>query len=104
MIKLLSRNLPRFAWSTPQRQKLKFLPLRRYNLTLNLLSRSHDRIASGRQIAINSHIKFNLTIPLQQLNGLETLVIILLANKYAFFQLTRRRSLNDWEASKNVIR
>src|SRR5437660_2094236 len=25
--------------STPQRQKLKFLPLRRYNLTLNLLSR-----------------------------------------------------------------
>src|SRR5690242_6796439 len=32
-----------FAWSTPQRQKLKFLPLRRYNLTLNLLSRSHDR-------------------------------------------------------------
>src|SRR5438874_4520427 len=33
---------PRFAWSTPQRQKLKFLPLRRYNLTLNLLSRSHD--------------------------------------------------------------
>src|SRR5437764_6848381 len=33
-----SENLPRFAWSTPQRQKLKFLPLRRYNLTLNLLS------------------------------------------------------------------
>src|SRR5207302_8871913 len=55
MIKLLSRkptalrlvnpsaaeNLPRFAWSTPQRQKLKFLPLRRYNLTLNL--RSEER-------------------------------------------------------------
>src|SRR5262245_53587932 len=37
-----TENLPRFAWSTPQRQKLKFLPLRRYNLTLNLLSRSHD--------------------------------------------------------------
>src|SRR2546428_3921103 len=36
-----AENLPRFAWSTPQRQKLKFLPLRRYNLTLNLLSRSH---------------------------------------------------------------
>src|SRR5688572_31578618 len=35
-------NLPRFAWSTPQRQKLKFLPLRRYNLTLNLLSRSRS--------------------------------------------------------------
>src|SRR5690348_18354748 len=28
-----AENLPRFAWSTPQRQKLKFLPLRRYNLT-----------------------------------------------------------------------
>src|SRR4051794_41634696 len=25
---------------------------------------------SGRQIAINGHIKFNLTIPLQQLNGI----------------------------------
>src|SRR5690554_8024448 len=55
------------------------ISLRRYNLTLNLLSRSHDLIASGRQIAINGHIKFNLTIPLQQLNGLETLVIIMVA-------------------------
>src|SRR5690349_5603776 len=103
MVKLLAENLPRFAWSTPQRQKLKFLPLRRYNLTLNLLSRSHDRIASGRQIAINGHIKFNLTIPLQQLNGLETLVIIMVANKYAFLQITRRRFLNEWEAFKKVI-
>src|SRR5205809_118298 len=34
---LEKKNLPRFAWSTPQRQKLKFLPLQRYNLTLNLL-------------------------------------------------------------------
>src|SRR6185437_7884545 len=99
----LSENLPRFAWSTPQLQKLKFLPLRRYNLTLNLLSRSNDLIASGRQIAINGHIKFNLTIPLQQLNGLETLVIIMVANKYAFLQITRRRFLNEWEAFKKVI-
>src|SRR5688500_13188287 len=98
-----AESLPRFAWSTPQRQKLKFLPLRRYNLTLNLLSRSHDLIASGRQIAINGHIKFNLTIPLQQLNGLETLVIIMVANKYAFLQITRRRFLNEWEAFKKVI-
>src|SRR5438105_12274960 len=44
-----------------------------------------------RSIAINGHIKFNLTIPLQQLNGLETLVIIMVANKYAFLQITRRR-------------
>src|SRR5206468_7526052 len=50
MIKLLSRNLPRFAWSTPQRQKLKFLPLRRYNLTLNLLSRrSEERFSRNAE-------------------------------------------------------
>src|SRR5258708_1149106 len=54
-------------------------------------------------IAINGHIKFNLTIPLQQLNGLETLVIIMVANKYAFLQITRRRFLNEWEAFKKVI-
>src|SRR5690348_2505877 len=60
-------------------------------------------IASGRQIAIDGHIKFNLTIPLQQLNGLETLVIIMVANKYAFLQITRRRFLNEWEAFKKVI-
>src|SRR5699024_833780 len=58
---------------------------------------------SGRQIAINGHIRFNLTIPLQQLNGLETLVIIMVANKYAFLQITRRRFLNEWEAFKKVI-
>src|SRR5260370_19455521 len=44
----------------------------------------------------------NLTIPLQQLNGLETLVIIMVANKYAFLQITRRRFLNEWEAFKNA--
>src|SRR5690554_7358833 len=60
-------------------------------------------MASGRQIAINGHIKFNLTIPLQQLNGLETLVIIMVSNKYAFLQITRRRFLNEWEAFKKVI-
>src|SRR5205823_14444393 len=54
-------------------------------------------------LAINGHIKFNLTIPLQQLNGLETLVIIMVANKYAFLQITRRRFLNEWEAFKKVI-
>src|SRR5207245_7999669 len=53
--------------------------------------------------AINGHIKFNLTIPLQQLNGLETLVIIMVANKYAFLQITRRRFLNEWDAFKKVI-
>src|SRR5437879_3022371 len=48
-------------------------------------------------------MKFNLSIPLQQLNGLETLVIITVANKYAFLQITRRRFLNEWEAYKKVI-
>src|SRR4051812_168191 len=33
--------------------------------------------------------RMHLTIPLQQLNGLETLVIIMVANKYAFLQITR---------------
>src|SRR5205807_1671519 len=49
------------------------------------------------------HIKFNLIIPLQHLNGLETLVIIMVANKYAFLQITRRRFLNELEAFKKVI-
>src|SRR5262249_37525896 len=40
---------------------------------------------------------------MQQLNGLETLVIIMVANKYAFLQITRRRFLNEWEAFKKVI-
>src|SRR5436189_4964105 len=44
-----------------------------------------------------------LTIPLQQLNGLETLVIIMVANTYALLHITRRRFLNEWEAVKKVI-
>src|SRR5206468_12537423 len=50
--------------------------------------------ASGRQISINRHIIFNLIIQLQRLNGLETLVIFLVANKYAFLHSfpTRRSS------------
>src|SRR5260370_33909341 len=43
-------------------------------------------------------------MPLQQRNGRGTLVIIMVANKYAFWQITRRRFLNEWEASKKVIR
>src|SRR5256885_1913872 len=61
------------------------------------------RIATSRQIAINGHMKFNLTTARQQLNGRETLVIIMIANKYAFWQITRRRFLNEWEAFKKVI-
>src|SRR5437868_11780453 len=36
-------------------------------------------------------------------SGLETLVTIMVANKYAFLQITRRRFLNEWEAFKKVI-
>src|SRR5699024_2058033 len=35
--------------------------------------------------------------------GLETLVIIMVANKYAFLQITRRRFLNEWEDFKKVM-
>src|SRR5690625_3161779 len=54
-------------------------------------------------MAINGHIKIYLIIPRQQRNGLETLVIIMVANKYAFLQITRRRFQNEWEAFKKVI-
>src|SRR5262245_66247659 len=36
-------------------------------------------------------------------DGLPILVIIMVANKYAFLQITRRRFLNEWEAFKKVI-
>src|SRR5699024_11121433 len=59
--------------------------------------------STSQRLRTTRAIKFNLTIPLQQLNGLETLVIIMVANKYAFLQITRRRFLNEWEAFKKVI-
>src|SRR3546814_4041682 len=34
---------------------------------------------------------------------METLVINMVANKYAFLQITSRRFLNEWEAYKKVI-
>src|SRR5262245_64429716 len=40
---------------------------------------------------------------LHEKKKLETLVIIMVANKYAFLQITRRRFLNEWEAFKKVI-
>src|SRR5438105_14004547 len=62
--------------------------------------RRHTRSVSAFLLDRSSDL---LTIPLQQLNGLETLVIIMVANKYAFLQITRRRFLNEWEAFKKVI-
>src|SRR5437868_4683244 len=43
------------------------------------------------------------TLTKSQIWTLETLVIIMVANKYAFLQITRRRFLNEWEAFKKVI-
>src|SRR5699024_12309876 len=63
----------------------------------------HAGIARVAQIAKHGHIKFSLTMPLQHLSALETLVRSMLANKYAFLQITRRRCLNEWEAFKKVI-
>src|SRR5256886_232661 len=37
------------------------------------------------------------------IGGTRPLVIIMVANKYAFLQITRRRFLNEWEAFKKVI-
>src|SRR5256886_13649528 len=68
------------------------------NLACRLLLAKHDKIASDRQIARNGHIKYNLTISLPQLNVLETLVIIIIANNDAFLQVTRRRFMHAWDA------
>src|SRR3989442_14296712 len=56
------------------------------------------------QNAINGDIKLHLTIPLEQLVGLASLVIIMVANQDALLQISRRRFLNEWEAFKKVIR
>src|SRR5687767_15712223 len=53
--------------------------------------------------AINGHIKFNLTIPLQQLNGLETLVIIMVANKYAFSCCSRSEERFSRNAETDLV-
>src|SRR5260221_11259877 len=37
------------------------------------------------------------------MKGLEKLVIIMGANKYAFLKITRRRFVNEWEAFNKVI-
>src|SRR5438128_8785799 len=45
----------------------------------------------------------NLTIPLQQLNGLETLVIIMVANKYAFLIKTRSEERFSRNAETDLV-
>src|SRR5207245_5380914 len=57
----------------------------------------------SQQMTVKGNIKFKLTIELQKMNEIETLVIIMVKNKYAFLQITRRLFLNEWEAFKKVI-
>src|SRR4051794_41707087 len=63
---------------------------------------SHTFFFSSRRRHTRSVSAFLLNRS-SDLNGLETLVIIMVANKYAFLQITRRRFLNEWEAFKKVI-
>src|SRR6266852_2837616 len=77
--------------------------LSRKPTALRLVNPSAPKIKIFTASPLQPHTQFDLTIPLQQLNGLETLVIIMVANKYAFLQITRRRFLNEWEAFKKVI-
>src|SRR5207248_10566445 len=39
----------------------------------------------------------------QRRSGMEKRVRIMVANKYAYVQITRRRYMNEWEAFKKVI-
>src|SRR5476651_17631 len=70
---------------------------------LRLVNASAAKIKIFTPSALYHHTQFNLSIPLQLLHGRETLVIIMVANKYAFLQITRRRFLNEWEAFNKVI-
>src|SRR5207245_7737855 len=66
-------------------------------------TKNKNQIEREQEITINKHIKFKLTITMKQLNVLETLIIIMVANKYAFLKINKRRFLNEWEAFKKVI-
>src|SRR5256885_12119700 len=61
----------------------------------NLVCRLLLEKKKNEQIAINYHIKFNMTIQLQQLNVLQTLVIIMMANQYAFLHISRNPFLKE---------
>src|SRR5262245_43752327 len=56
-----------------------------------------------KKVISSRNIRRRITIPLQLLTGRQTLVRIIVANHYAFLQITRRRFLNEWEAFKKVI-
>src|SRR5256886_295784 len=58
------------------------------------------RVSEARSARIKA-ISIALKNPMT--NGLATLIIIIVANKYALLQIARRRLLNEWEAFKKVI-
>src|SRR5699024_12345051 len=75
-----------------------------YHVQIHITSQSHFcllffNVPPPRRLTLFPYT----TLFRSQLNGLETLVIIMVANKYAFLQITRRRFLNEWEAFKKVI-
>src|SRR5258708_15021342 len=76
-----------------------FSSRRRHTISVSafLLNRSSDLLLEGFPF-----IQEPPSGDLQE-RGLETLVIFMVANKYAFLQITRRRFLNEWEAFKKVI-
>src|SRR5256885_1529060 len=51
----------------------------------------------------SSHLVISYAVFCLKKKKLVTLVIIMVPNKYAFLQITRRRFLNEWEAFKKVI-
>src|SRR6516165_11678086 len=73
--------------------------LRMFLLLITFLNASHS--FSNRLLVICKNAYLFATMIMTSVS--ETLVIIMVANKYAFLQITRRRLLNEWEAFKKVI-
>src|SRR3989442_10417948 len=74
--------------------------------TSELQSRPHlvcRLLLEKKKKTINNQIKFKLTLPLHQVNGLETVAILMLADQNALFELTTRRFLSECQATKKLI-
>src|SRR2546430_1400019 len=71
---------------------------------VSTLAFSRKRPPDRKSTRLNSsHSQISYAVLWLKKKGLETLVIIMVAYKYAFLQITRRRFLNEWEAFKKVI-
>src|SRR5258705_3219796 len=87
-----SSSSPRRAWRRSRNRKSTRLNSSHLGNSYALFCLKKKRKQKSR---INDYIKFNLTIPLQQLDILETLVLIIESIKYPFFHITRMRYLNE---------